>query len=295
MDYTVCDLIEQEKKLSIIECPICMETYDIPLFCPCGHTLCSKCFEKLKECPYDKIEIKKEVRIKNFSILSILDVPNNIIKERYKQPENKRTALQIYSQLVPCEHIEFKIWSKFFDNKAKKIWQGVISYLILKVVNNDIDTFPMKISLPPELDIGWHKLLLLPHLSSHVHSIIGTIIGHRPIKASISDIEYIKRLEFGYDKYEELFGLPCPYRTKIEKKVFQVHFKTPTGRTIMINLSDNLLVEEIKDLINGREGICQESQRLIYCGKQLEDAKTVLEYGIKQGDTIYIAIRLTGC
>ena len=56
----VCDLIEQEKKLSIIECPICMETYDIPLFCPCGHTLCSKCFEKLKECPYDKIEIKKE-------------------------------------------------------------------------------------------------------------------------------------------------------------------------------------------------------------------------------------------
>ncbi len=295
MDSLSQATIDQENQLNIIECPICLETYDVPLICPCGHTLCSKCYENLSECPYDKVEINKDVRIKNFSIVQLLEVPRVIIKERYQKPDSRKSALQIYSQLVPCRHPEYKIWNKLLNTKASEVWQGLISYLILKVVYDDTDSFPMKISLPPTLDVGWHKLLLLPQLAAHVHSIIGTIISHRPIAGSLSDAQYKRRLEYGYDKYEDLFGVPCPYRIKFDKNLFQVHFKTPTGRTIMIDVGDNYLVEQIKDIINEREEICQDSQRLIYCGKQLEEGRTINEYGIKKGETVHIVLRLSGC
>jgi len=289
--------LSDKSPTSAIECPICMELFDTPLICSCGHTFCTKCFDLLNECPYDQTIINKEVKIKNFAIISLMDMPRAVIRERYKFSETRKNALQMYHQLVPCRHPEYKIWHKTNDKNAGNIWQGVVSYLILKVVNEDVDVFPMKISMPPELDHGWHSLLLIPQLAHHIHSVLGTIVHHRPIKASSEDSGYLARIEFGYEKYEEFFGCPCPYKNaKKKSEKFQIILKNGCGRSIAFNVNDMTTIWELKNEIELNEGIPIDQQRLIFRGKHLEkDNKTIKFYDIKKEDTLHLLLKLSGC
>ena len=62
----------------------------------------------------------------------------------------------------------------------------------------------------------------------------------------------------------------------------------------MIMLSETDTIESFKLKILDKEGIRLNEQRLIFDGKQLEDDKFVVDYGIKNEDKCYLVLRLRG-
>lgn len=65
-----------------------------------------------------------------------------------------------------------------------------------------------------------------------------------------------------------------------------------TGKTVSIEVEEGESIEDVKAKISEKEGIPPEQQRLIFGGQQLEDAKTLQDYGVGDDDTFHLVLRL---
>ena len=75
----------------------------------------------------------------------------------------------------------------------------------------------------------------------------------------------------------------------------QIIIKTLTDKTIPISCSPDDTVEEIKNKVQDKEGIPPDQQRFISKdGRQLEDSQYLKDYGIEDGNTVSLVLRLRG-
>ena len=75
-------------------------------------------------------------------------------------------------------------------------------------------------------------------------------------------------------------------------ETFKVYVKKLTGATYTIeNLTGATTVAQLKEIIANQIDIPATAQRLIFAGKQLEDAKTLAEYNIGKESTIHLVPR----
>ena len=75
-------------------------------------------------------------------------------------------------------------------------------------------------------------------------------------------------------------------------KTFKVSVKKLTGGTYTIeNLTGETTVSQLKEIIADQIDIPATAQRLIFAGKELEDAKTLAEYNIEKESTIHLITR----
>ena len=76
---------------------------------------------------------------------------------------------------------------------------------------------------------------------------------------------------------------------------FEIFIKTLTGKTITYNVDSEMDIAMVKELVQDKEGIPPDQQRFVFSGKgELEDGRTLSDYGISKEDTIHMILRLRG-
>jgi ubiquitin-large subunit ribosomal protein L40e len=111
------------------------------------------------------------------------------------------------------------------------------------------------------------------------------------------DVKIVGSAKDPGDEDSEVVVLRPAKRVKRDLLVgpMQLFIKTLTGKTITTNVMPDDTVETLKSNIKNLEGICEEQQRLIFAGKQLEDGRTMASYGIQRECTIHLVMRSRGC
>ncbi|KAI8476518.1 MAG: ubiquitin-related domain-containing protein [Monoraphidium minutum] len=75
-----------------------------------------------------------------------------------------------------------------------------------------------------------------------------------------------------------------------------VFVRTQTGLTLTVEVPRaGARVDHLADAYTASEGVPQYQQRLIYGGQQMQLGKTLAEYGVAEGATIILVLRLPGC
>ena len=74
----------------------------------------------------------------------------------------------------------------------------------------------------------------------------------------------------------------------------QIFVKTMTGKTLTLDVEQTDSIGSVKAKIEAKENNPPDQQRLVFGGIQLEDAKTLADYNIKEGSLIHLVLRLRG-
>eukprot|EP00359_Climacostomum_virens_P008507 CAMPEP_0204912408 /NCGR_PEP_ID=MMETSP1397-20131031/10568_1 /ASSEMBLY_ACC=CAM_ASM_000891 /TAXON_ID=49980 /ORGANISM="Climacostomum Climacostomum virens, Strain Stock W-24" /LENGTH=596 /DNA_ID=CAMNT_0052083351 /DNA_START=183 /DNA_END=1973 /DNA_ORIENTATION=- len=118
-----------------------------------------------------------------------------------------------------------------------------------------------------------------------IHEIAGIQPDRQVLSFEMTKLEDSKTLEDYKIKAEATLTL------KLIKTVSLI-VKTMDGRAILIKSDVSGTIEDIKQQLSMSEGFPYNKQRLIFKGKELDDAMTVCDIDLRNGMVLYLVIRL---
>ncbi len=168
-----------------------------------------------------------------------------------------------------------------------------------------------------DMDAVWHAHIL--DTESYVSTCellvgSGNYVHHNPeapqdLSVKTARRELLKRLWHQvWDEPPELGWGPDPSaceeyakrltgrkRRRVSDGAFQVFVKDLAGKTFTFLADSHTEVEDFKIMINDRLAIPLAPMRIIHAGRQLEDGKTLRDYGTQKESTFHVVLRMAGC
>merc|ERR1711971_944648 len=81
-----------------------------------------------------------------------------------------------------------------------------------------------------------------------------------------------------------------PPQPQLSQNVMQITVATLTGKRMTLEVGANDSIGRVKGMIQEREGIAREQQRLVFAGRELEDGRTLSEYDIQKGSVLQVQV-----
>lgn len=71
-------------------------------------------------------------------------------------------------------------------------------------------------------------------------------------------------------------------------RTIQLFIRSIVGRNYTVDIDSHARIEEVKEILYDKTGMPVEMQRLIYCGRPLDDDRTLADYNIQKESTLYL-------
>eukprot|EP00794_Sanderia_malayensis_P002999 gene2999-3457_t len=210
--------------------------------------------------------------------------------------------------LLKARLMRLKFWSE------EKATAGVAEYekfLCLKAFLKDFKA--TKLSPPLPIDEVWHLHILdTERYSQDCIEFCGEIIHHdvdgdidiskRAIRRNATKIAY--QMQNGSEPsgemwhFEEVNNWDVANRshvTRCYESTIIVYCKTLSGEKLRLNLTPQMTIDDVKAIIESKEGIRSCEQNLLFEGKRLAGHRTVSEYKIHKKSTLHLFPVMRGC